>query len=38
VLYTPEPFIAIGRFYEDFGQVNDSEVIEIMQKYGYAVK
>jgi len=38
VLHTPDPFIAIGRFYEDFGQVSDSEVIEIMKKYGYAVK
>jgi putative phosphoribosyl transferase len=35
VLYTPEPFIAIGRFYEDFAQVSDNEVKEIMKKYGY---
>lgn len=37
VLYTPEPFIAIGRFYEDFAQVSDNEVKEIMKKYGYNV-
>jgi putative phosphoribosyl transferase len=37
VLYTPEPFIAIGRFYEDFAQVSDNEVKEIMRKYGYKV-
>ncbi len=38
VLYTPEPFIAIGRFYDDFGQVSDNEVKEIMKKYGYKVR
>ncbi|HVD07883.1 MAG TPA: phosphoribosyltransferase family protein [Nitrososphaeraceae archaeon] len=37
VLYTPEPFIAIVRFYEDFAQVSDNEVKEIMRKYGYKV-
>ena len=37
VLYTPEPFIAIGRFYENFDQVSDNEVKEIMRKYGYEV-
>lgn len=37
VLYTPEPFIAIGRFYEDFVQVSDNQVKEIMKKYGYNV-
>ncbi len=37
VLYTPEPFIAIGRFYEDFDQVSDNQVKEIMKKYGYNV-
>ena len=37
VLYTPEPFIAIGRFYEDFAQVSDNEVKEIMRKNGYKV-
>lgn len=35
VLYTPEPFIAVGRFYEDFNQVSDNEVKVIMKKYGY---
>jgi putative phosphoribosyl transferase len=37
VLYTPEPFIAIGRFYQDFAQISDDEVKEIMRKYGYKV-
>ena len=37
VLDTPDPFIAIGRFYEDFAQVTDEEVIGIMRKYGYSV-
>jgi putative phosphoribosyl transferase len=37
VLYTPDPFIAIGRFYEEFDQVSDDEVKEIMKKYGYRV-
>ncbi len=32
VLYTPEPFGAVGRFYQDFNQVSD-EVKEIMKKY-----
>jgi putative phosphoribosyl transferase len=33
VLYTPEPFGAVGRFYQDFAQVSDNEVKEIMKKY-----
>jgi predicted phosphoribosyltransferase len=33
VLYTPEPFGAVGRFYQDFNQVSDYEVKEIMKKY-----
>jgi putative phosphoribosyl transferase len=37
VLDTPEPFIAIGRFYQDFAQVTDEEVKEIMRKHGYNV-
>jgi putative phosphoribosyl transferase len=37
VLNTPEPFIAIGRFYEEFTQVSDNEVKEIMKRYGYRV-
>jgi len=32
-LYTPEPFGAVGRFYQDFNQVSDEEVKEIMKKY-----
>ncbi len=30
---TPEPFYAIGEFYENFGQVSDEEVREILQSY-----
>lgn len=37
ILDTPEPFIAIGRFYQDFAQVTDEEVKEIMRKHGYNV-
>ena len=29
----PEPFYAIGAFYESFGQVSDEEVEEILNKY-----
>jgi putative phosphoribosyl transferase len=31
--HTPEPFHAIGAFYESFGQVSDEEVMEILQAY-----
>jgi putative phosphoribosyl transferase len=31
--YTPEPFYAIGAFYENFGQVSDEEVEEILREY-----
>lgn len=37
VPYTPDPFIAIGRFYGIFDQVNDNEVKKIMKKYGYKI-
>ena len=30
---TPEPFYAIGAFYENFGQVSDEEVEEILREY-----
>jgi putative phosphoribosyl transferase len=33
VLHTPEPFGAVGRFYNDFNQVSDDEVKEMMKKY-----
>ena len=38
VLYSPEPFIAVGQFYEDFGQVSDGEVKKIMKNHGYKIK
>jgi predicted phosphoribosyltransferase len=28
-------FSAVGEFYEDFSQVSDEQVIEIMNKYRY---
>jgi putative phosphoribosyl transferase len=31
VLFTPEPFYAIGQFYEDFSQTSDEEVIELLK-------
>src|SRR5215213_8815495 len=37
ILYTPEPFGAVGRFYQDFNQVSDEEVKKIMKKYGYNI-
>ena len=35
VLETPEFFNAVGEFYEDFEQVEDSQVIEILSQHGY---
>ena len=29
--YIPEYFYAIGQFFDDFGQVNDEEVMEILR-------
>jgi predicted phosphoribosyltransferase len=37
VLYSPLSFEAVGQFYQDFSQVSDCEVKEIMKKYGYRV-
>lgn len=34
VLETPEPFGAVGAFYEDFSQVSDDEVLRIMNTSG----
>ena len=33
VLQLPLAFSAVGAFYEDFSQVSDEQVIEIMNKY-----
>jgi predicted phosphoribosyltransferase len=33
VLYSPSTFGALGAFYEDFSQVTDDEVTEIMERY-----
>jgi len=35
VLQSPLAFSAVGAFYEDFSQVSDEQVIEIMNKYRY---
>ena len=35
VLQSPIAFSAVGAFYEDFSQVSDEEVIQIMNKYKY---
>ncbi len=32
-LATPEPFLAVGRFYQRFDQVSDSEVIETLRRF-----
>ena len=37
VLSVPDFFNAVGQFYENFDQVDDSQVQEIMQKYGYNI-
>jgi putative phosphoribosyl transferase len=37
VLYSPLAFEAVGQFYQNFSQVSDNEVKEIMKKYGYRV-
>lgn len=29
--FTPEPFAAIGEWYEDFGQVSDADVQRLLQ-------
>jgi putative phosphoribosyl transferase len=33
VLHAPELFEAVGEFYQDFSQVGDNEIAEIMSKY-----
>lgn len=33
-LETPSSFMAIGEFYDDFGQVSDDEAVEILKKEG----
>jgi predicted phosphoribosyltransferase len=35
VLQSPLAFSTVGAFYEDFSQVSDEQVIEIMNKYTY---
>ena len=37
ILYTPEPFGAVGCFYQDFTQVSNDEVKDIMKTYGYNI-
>lgn len=37
ILYTPYPFEAVGRFYQNFAQVTDEEVKAIMKKHGYDI-
>ena len=33
---TPEPFFAVGQFYDDFAQTTDDEVVECLQNAGVA--
>jgi predicted phosphoribosyltransferase len=38
-LYTPSPFYSVGRFYQDFSQVDDDEVVNLLKELnerGYA--
>jgi putative phosphoribosyl transferase len=37
VLYAPEDFMAVGAFYQDFTQIEDDDVKEIMKRHGYNV-
>ena len=37
VISSPTLFGAVGQFYEDFAQVSDDEVREIMRKHGYKI-
>jgi putative phosphoribosyl transferase len=37
VLYSPLSFEAIGQFYQDFSQVSDNQVKEIMNKHVYKI-
>jgi predicted phosphoribosyltransferase len=30
--YTPNPFVAVGAHYRDFGQVDDCDVVELLEK------
>jgi predicted phosphoribosyltransferase len=34
---TPEPFLAVGRFYENFDQIADEEVVELLAQARSAV-
>ncbi|MEM3437526.1 MAG: phosphoribosyltransferase [Nitrososphaerales archaeon] len=34
-LITPEPFFAIGQFYENFDQISDEEVIQILNRFRF---
>lgn len=34
-LHAPESFEAVGQFYQDFRQITDEEVMNIMRKHGY---
>lgn len=38
VLYSPDPFISVGRFYRNFEQIGDEEVKGIMKRHGYISK
>jgi predicted phosphoribosyltransferase len=32
-LHTPEPFEAVGAWYDDFSQTSDAEVFEILREW-----
>jgi putative phosphoribosyl transferase len=29
---TPDPFVAVGQFYDDFGQVGEDEVVSCLER------
>ena len=32
ILHLPEPFYAVGQWYDEFGQVTDDRVVELLSK------
>jgi len=36
-LYTPEPFIAVGRWYDDFAQLDDEQVRDYLERASHAM-
>ena len=37
-LEQPDPFLAVGRWYRDFGQVSDDDVLTVLASAGRAAR